>query len=67
MGSGYPQPVMEQLAYPSHTGLGVARPEDRLLLCNSRGILGRFFVAFIDYQHFLTPLVWVGAGGELEP
>ena len=31
VGVGYPQPVIGQSAYPSHTGL-MARPEDRLLL-----------------------------------
>ena len=37
-----------------------------IVVCNSRGILGRFFVVFIHYQHFLTPLVWVRVGVELE-
>ena len=27
----------------------------------------QIFRGFIHYQHFLTPLVWVRAGGELEP
>ena len=53
-GVGYPQPVMGQSAYPSHTGL-VARPGDRLLLCNSWGILGKFSW-FEPLPTFLNPL-----------
>ena len=65
-GVGYPQPVMEQSVYPSHTGL-VTQPWDLLLLCATAEGFQSNFRDFIHYQHLLNPLVWIEVGANLKP